>query len=421
MQKESIQKSLKNCGDFLDNSGFYRESDEITEILCKFSSSQNKTVISQNAPISLNSSLGESNFKELKRIIKGIQSVFGTNVDRLENAIKNNPKLSSIIAAVLPGVKFSYNSISKTLEVPKSNWQYLMDFSHAAHPAMTTLERGEKILETTTKIGKGLEDINALTKIKSSAEKALHVIEKFKAKTIPGMGLSIAQIFTDVGIIIHKSEILIENIHNKEEVMIKDAIELALAIARLASNPVVISMIPPLAPLLVPPVSLWVAGVNTTAIALGVAVEGADALGKYFGTTNMYSKNMEDILNEPGSMEKLTMPISDLKVKYGEIYNALVDFEKGMGRKEAFDKHIPARDPLKGRKEAIYVQMLSKRDELIKKQADSKIEIWPSKNSQYVISSYRKERKEREKRLQEMNERNFPGNFGGGNKSTPNA
>ena len=94
----------------------------------------------------------------------------------------------------------------------------------------------------------------------------------------------------------------------------------------------------------------------------------------------------------PGSVQMTNLTVPQIKDQYGEVYNALVDTEKGVKPAEAFLKHVPQGDPLFVNKQQLFYATTEKRNQLKQQQSKSKTELYPSANSPYVISSYKKAR-----------------------------
>lgn len=113
--------------------------------------------------------------------------------------------------------------------------------------------------------------------------------------------------------------------------------------------------------------------INMAINVLQASVLAADFAGTVAGTTNT------SLSNYSGQDAKSSvLPLSVLASKYGEVYNLLLDYVNGKGNlKSLIRNHIPDNDPYK----------LS----LVNAHINQK--ILPSKNSNYMVSSYNKERK----------------------------
>ena len=88
------------------------------------------------------------------------------------------------------------------------------------------------------------------------------------------------------------------------------------------------------------------------------------------------------------------MSIDDLKSNYGEVYNALIDSEKGMSTVQSMTKHIVDNNPYKF---LLFSNFRENRDRLKKMNGKGK-EFYPTASSNYVVSSFYKKRKQEEEK-----------------------
>lgn len=112
-----------------------------------------------------------------------------------------------------------------------------------------------------------------------------------------------------------KTGLIIEKLIDKKEIEPKDTAEL---ISKLLQIPLIASIAGPFAP------ALMAAGFITDA----VGVQLAEKAGEIAGDTNSSNDKLQGILGRPESLKSLGMSFTDLKDKYGEVYNALIDLEK---------------------------------------------------------------------------------------------
>ena len=124
-----------------------------------------------------------------------------------------------------------------------------------------------------------------------------------------------------------KTGLIIEKLIDKKEIEPKDTAEL---ISKLLQIPLIASIAGPFAP------ALMAAGFITDA----VGVQLVEKAGEIAGDTNPSNDKLQGILSRPESLKSLGMSFTDLKDKYGEVYNALIDIEKGLSVSQAINKHI---------------------------------------------------------------------------------
>jgi hypothetical protein len=178
-----------------------------------------------------------------------------------------------------------------------------------------------------------------------------------------------------------KVGILINKVINNEEIEPKDTAEL---ISKLLQIPLVASVAGPFAP------ALMAAGYITDA----VGVQIAEKAGEIAGDTNPSNDKLQGILSRPESLKSLGMSFTDLKENFGEVYNALIDLEKGLSFVKSLNKHIPDSDPYKSQ---LLLKFYLNRDKL-KQVKGTGEELYPASTSAYVKSSYYKKRKEQEEK-----------------------
>lgn len=293
------------------------------------------------------------------------------------------PELEQILN-VQKGTFIDFAQSSKKLE-PEKIQQLTVDSPEVKKPV-------------TPKVNTALQ--KALPVIISTFNKLNEAIQKI-ASTRIGKVLRVGLIAKDVVYIITSSNKILNDIQNDRELQYKDIYDLGLSIVSLLSDPdttAIISKVYPPAALLLrnPEVMKWMIIINVSANTLQALVQAADYLGTEAGTTNPNVSQLSGILNTPGSLKQLSMTASQLKDNYGEVYNALIDIEKGMRSDEAFFKHIQKNDPYLEYKKVLLNRFLQNRTKL-KQQSDNKTEAYPTVNSAYAISSYKKLRDQQNK------------------------
>lgn len=171
---------------------------------------------------------------------------------------------------------------------------------------------------------------------------------------------------------------LITKIKNKEEI---PNAEIAEVISNIITIPQIAAIAGPFSP------ALLAAGF----ISSTVGIKLADAAGELSGTTNT---NLKDVMNDSVNKNKLLITLDDLKSNYGEVYNALIDCEKGLSAAQSITKHIVDNDPYKF---LLFSNYRENRNRL-KQIATTGKEVYPTASSSYVVSSFYKKRKEQEER-----------------------
>jgi hypothetical protein len=178
-----------------------------------------------------------------------------------------------------------------------------------------------------------------------------------------------------------KVGLIIEKLIDNKEIEPKDTAEL---ISKLLQIPLVASVAGPFAP------ALMAAGFITDA----VGVQIAEKAGEIAGDTNPSNDKLQGILSKPESLKSLGMSFTDLKEDFGEVYNALIDLEKGLSFEKSLNKHIPDLDPYKSQ---LLLKFYLNRDKL-KQVKGTGEELYPASTSAYVKSSYYNKRKEQEQK-----------------------
>lgn len=171
---------------------------------------------------------------------------------------------------------------------------------------------------------------------------------------------------------------IVDKINKKEEVPQSDIAEV---ISNIITIPQVAAIAGPFSP------ALLAAGFISSTVGIKLADKG----GEFAGTTN---SNLRDVLNESVNRNKLLITLDDLKSNYGEVYNALVDSEKGLNQAQSISKHIVDNDPYK----FLLFNNFRENRERLKSIKTTGEEFYPTSTSAYVKSSYYKKRKEQEEK-----------------------
>jgi hypothetical protein len=224
----------------------------------------------------------------------------------------------------------------------------------------------------------------------------------------------------DIYFIITLSDKITKQINDGEEVMMKDQLDLGLTIVSILTDQqtqaILRTIFPPIIVLLNnPQVQGWLVGINVSANVLSGAVTVVDYLGNLSGTSNKSEGATAGVQNVPGSAQALVMPVFQLFDKYGEVFNALVDVEKGMAVPQAINKHIvkDASGGIEPYRLSLLYKFINNKNRILEFQKSSAFKklpaenqiLYPNANSAYAISSYKKAKDARERERQEAEAR----------------
>jgi len=239
----------------------------------------------------------------------------------------------------------------------------------------------------------------------------------------------------DIYFIITLADKITKQINAGEEVMMKDQLDLGLTIVSILTDQqtqaILRAIFPPAIVLLNnPQIQTWLVGINIGANVLSGAVSVADQLGTMAGTTNKSESATSGIMNTPGSAQALVMPVFQLREKYGEVYNALIDIEKGLSVPQAISKHImkDASGGIEPYRLSLLYKFTGNKAKIIAYQNSAAFKklpaqnqlLYPNANSAYVVSSYKKARDSQELAKQQSRQQSYNRNFGvGGVSSIP--
>jgi hypothetical protein len=278
---------------------------------------------------------------------------------------------------------------------------------------------------------------SALSKILPTIKKLFTelsaLLEKFNRST-PGRIFNYAMLAKDIYFVITLTNKIAEQIKNNEEVMLKDQLDLGLTIVSLLTDQqtqaILRTVYPPISVLLNnPQVQGWLLGINIGANVYMGVVSLTDYLGTLSGTSNKSQGASAGLQNVPGGAQALVMPVFQLFDKYGEVYNALIDNEKGIKTEQAIAKHImkDASSGLEPYRLSLFYKFRENKDKILayqKSPAFKKLPVgnqilYPNANSAYAISSYKKAKDAQKKARQDAYNRNFPSSSGGGGRALP--
>jgi hypothetical protein len=230
----------------------------------------------------------------------------------------------------------------------------------------------------------------------------------------------------DIYFIITLADKITKQINAGEEVMMKDQLDLGLSIVSILTDQqtqaILRAIFPPAIVLLNnPQIQTWLVGINIGANVLSGAVSVADQLGTMAGTTNKSEGATVGVQNVPGSAQALVMPVFELSTKYGEVYNALIDIEKGLSISEAINKHImkDASGGIEPYRLSLLYKFINNKNKILQYQQSGAFKklpqanqlLYPSANSAYVISSYKKAKDAQETARKQTRQQSYNRNF----------
>lgn len=231
----------------------------------------------------------------------------------------------------------------------------------------------------------------------------------------------------DIYFIITLSDKITKQINAGEEVMMKDQLDLGLTIVSILTDQqtqaILRAIFPPIIVLLNnPQVQAWLVGINVGANVLSGAVTVADYLGTLSGTTNKSEGATAGVQNVPGSAQALVMPVFELNNKYGEVYNALIDIEKGLSIPQAINKHImkDASGGIEPYRLSLLYKFINNKNKILEYQKSNAFKklpianqlLYPNANSAYAISSYKKAKDAQELARKQTRQQSYNRNFG---------
>lgn len=307
-------------------------------------------------------------------------------------------------------------------------------------PKKTNQPRSTQISELTSQISQS--KIKSTPKSKSSLSAILPTIKKLfkqlseilqknldKFNNSPvGKVVNFAMLVKDIYFIVTLTDKISQQIEAGEDVMIKDQYDLGLTIVSLLTDQQTQAALrvifPPIIPVLSnPQFQAWLVSINIGANVLSGLVSATDYLGTLMNTTNKSEGATSGVLNTPGSLQALVMPVFDLRDKYGEVYNALIDVEKGIPVPQAISKHImkDASGGLEPYRLSLFYKFRENKPRILQYQKSAEFKklpaqnqlLYPSANSAYAISSYKKARDAQARARQEVYDRNFGPGSGG--------
>jgi len=264
---------------------------------------------------------------------------------------------------------------------------------------------------------------SALSKILPTIKKLFTelnaILDKFNNNRA-GKVFNYGMLAKDVYFVITLTNQISKQIENKEKIMLKDQLDLGLTIVSILTDQqfqaILKTLYPPIITLLEnPQVKAWLIGLNIGANVLMGLVSVTDWIGSNIdnvtGEANPNTGTLSGILNVPGSAQALVMPVFHLFDKYGEVFNALVDVEKGKTVPEAINKHIikDYSGGIEPYRSSLFYKFRKNKDKIIayqkspafKKLPPENQVLYPNANSPYAVSSYKKARDAQERERQE--------------------
>jgi hypothetical protein len=230
----------------------------------------------------------------------------------------------------------------------------------------------------------------------------------------------------DIYFIVTLADKITKQINAGEEVMMKDQLDLGLTIVSILTDQqtqaILRTIFPPIIVLLNnPQVQGWLVGINVGANVLSGAVTVVDYLGTLSGTSNKSEGATAGVQNVPGSAQALVMPVFELNNKYGEVYNALIDIEKGLSVPQAINKHImkDASGGIEPYRLSLLYKFINNKNRILEFQKSSAFNklpianqlLYPNVNSAYAISSYKKAKDAQELARKQTRQQSYNRNF----------
>ena len=259
-----------------------------------------------------------------------------------------------------------------------------------------------------------------LPTIKKLFKELVVILEKNLSKfnnSPMGKVVNFAMLVKDIYFIVTLSDKISKQIEAGEDVMIKDQYDLGLTIVSLLTDQQTQAALrvifPPIIPVLNnPQFQAWLVSINIGAYVLSGLVTATDYLGTLSASSNKSEGATSGVLNTPGSLQALVMPVFDLREKYGEVYNALIDVEKGIPVPQAISKHImkDASGGLEPYRLSLFYKFRENKPRILQYQKSAEFKklpaqnqlLYPNGNSAYAISSYKKARDAQEQRRREQ-------------------
>jgi hypothetical protein len=230
----------------------------------------------------------------------------------------------------------------------------------------------------------------------------------------------------DIYFIVTLADKITKQINAGEEVMMKDQLDLGLTIVSILTDQqtqaILRTIFPPIIVLLNnPQIQAWLVGINVGANVLSGAVTVVDYLGTLSGTSNKSEGATAGVQNVPGSAQALVMPVFELNNKYGEVYNALIDIEKGLSVPQAINKHImkDASGGIEPYRLSLLYKFINNKNRILEFQKSSAFNklpianqlLYPNVNSAYAISSYKKAKDAQELARKQTRQQSYNRNF----------
>ena len=349
------------------------------------------------------------------------------------NSIPKAPKTKSVSVPLINTQETDKNTKRKSPKPPKAPNPTTPRTTNAPKKPINSSEIAKKTSSIPQFKGKSsVQSISALSKVLPTIKKIFTELslklDKFY-NTPAGRVFSKGMLAKDVLAVILLTNNISKQIKNGEQVMLKDQMDLGLTIVSILTDQethkILEAVYPPIIPFLEnPEVKKWMFGINIGANLLSGAITVTDYISTRIYTTNKSEGATSGVMNTPGSLQALVMPVFQLREKYGEVYNALIDVEKGMAIPQAISKHImvDASGGIEPYRLSLFYKFRNSKDKIIQYQNSPAFKklpaqnqlLYPNANSAYAISSYKKARDAARVRQEEARRNNVFNNFGPG-------
>lgn len=412
---------LKKLADIFDKDGLFKEADYITEVIENFKFAQYDPArgglddpsypIRRRTSPSLNQIPRTTKDIKLEKIAPDIVSIVS-----LDGKILKIPK--NLVVMVSASMFLPPSEVLKIAKTDSSKFLKTLIQNQDRFSDEVLQNINKYFREQSFKDSKGeilqLTNKNRNTVLKTLTSKYLPTIskllkqlgdalKKFDESKL-GKGLNTALLINSVFSAWNNTLAVLSAVENDEEIPIYNLSQAVLGIVSIVTNSVLhsyISAIPGLGPLMGlvlnnPEVKKWMAIVNASANVLSLSVNVAHSLGTFAGTTSSFDKELEDFAKQNPDKYLSTIPfsINRLKTEFGEVYNALIDVEKGQKRLQATDNNFGT-DPSRALYNAYFTSFLTNKEAL---QSEG---VYPNANTPKVKTRAQKKAEEAKRKEQD--------------------
>ena len=416
---------IRNLSDDVDKNFDYAKKSNDPNLMASLSALKNSGIDEENFKLLTYRDSLEKNFSSMPFLQK-VEAVSGENVSYILSQINDQNFYRNF-------TKKLFNQLLGVQKIidPENNLK-LRD-----NPNPIKFSSDQIVQETSKILGNQVSNPkskNAITSALPMISKLFKQLGEYLQKNLDklnnskaGKVFNFAMLVKDVYFIITTADKISKQLNAGEEVMVKDQYDLGLTIVSLLTDQqtqaILRGLFPPIMVLLNnPQIQAWLVTINIGANVLSGAVSVADQLGTMAGTTNKSEGTTSGIMNTPGSAQALVMPVFQLREKYGEVYNALIDVEKGLSVSQAIAKHImkDASGGFEPYRLSLFYKFTNNKNKIIQYQNSAAFKklpaqnqlLYPNANSAYAVSSYKKARDSQELARKQTTQQSYNRNFG---------